>query len=94
MVVNLPCHAPEMILFRWATSFRGFLQMFLDQKMQSQPPALPGLVNVNKKLWEITMLFMGKLTKYISMAIFQFAFCMFTRGYLKMQPTSTTSTST
>jgi hypothetical protein len=42
------------------------------------------LVNVNKKLWKITMLFMGKLTKYISMAIFQFAFCMFTRGYLKM----------
>ena len=36
------------------------------------------LVNVYRKLWKITMLFMGKST--ISMAIFHVAFCMFTRA--------------
>ena len=39
---------------------------------------LPGLVNVYITNWKIIMLFMGQLT--ISMAIFQFAFCMFTRS--------------
>ena len=36
------------------------------------------LVNVYRKLWKITVLFMGKST--ISMAIFHVAFCMFTRA--------------
>jgi len=47
------------------------------------------MMNLGKPLanWKITMNFMGKLTINRLMAMFKFAFCMFTRGWDKPVPT-------
>jgi hypothetical protein len=55
------------------TSSRSLRRLRTDErsivvKWQGNAHRLPGLVNVNKKLWKITILLMGKST--ISMAMF------------------------